>query len=639
MSVSKSLLVSTVPMRDKWSYVKFDVFVKSFSVILMSDLEERGNERWELLNLVCDNIALTATQNENMNVKLSISDIQLDNQRYSKESFDFPVVLVGQDSKPSNKLSSLNIPIETLIENADENALLIVGLTIESWLNQSNKKSITDVYITRLVEYLNVFIPNKLVLWPAHRPVVKFNLNSGLVNVPELISWQCAILAKPLTIRNITIAPLSLLLSVHSSIKLYIALDQSPLQFGKFERRRLFTTPYRLGHALTMHYLSGAIFGAGWVVSSLELLGSPGGLARAMGIGLRDFVSLPYRGLVVGPMAFLKGVTQGSASLMRHVTAGTLQSVTKLASSVARNLDRLTLDEEHLKRTEEQRRQRPQGLAQGFMQGLTGLGISLLGAVGGIAHHPLQSVMTEGASPRSLAAGVGLGLVGVFTKPLSGAAELVALTGQGLLQGAGWNSLPEPRSPPCIYKISHALNSVLKYNWKLINSISHSQLLYVTEATSITNNSEYSAIALILTIDALIVIDTDEDETQRIVSLSELTALQNNDPTMLAFKLTPPLVQVKSEDEAALEMDPACRARVADYVRSTVGLLNLPDTMVISEHSDISISPLSSPCATPNVCEESTVLTYYVNPQSKNYFLCLLSLAKQHRHNYNFPVL
>lgn len=40
--------------------------------------------------------------------------------------------------------------------------------------------------------------------------------------------------------------------------------------------------------------------------------------------------------------------------------------------------------------------------------------------------------MADGASPRSLAAGVGLGLVGVFTKPLSGAAELVALTGRGI---------------------------------------------------------------------------------------------------------------------------------------------------------------------------------------------------------------
>lgn len=76
---------------------------------------------------------------------------------------------------------------------------------------------------------------------------------------------------------------------------------------------------FRLGHVLTMHYLSGALFGAGWVVSSLELLGSPGGLARAMGTGLRDFVSLPYRGLVQGPMAFLKGSSVYSLSLNKNL--------------------------------------------------------------------------------------------------------------------------------------------------------------------------------------------------------------------------------------------------------------------------------------------------------------------------------
>lgn len=52
-----------------------------------------------------------------------------------------------------------------------------------------------------------------------------------------------------------------------------------------------------------------------------------------------------------------------------------------MASSVARNLDRLTLDAEHLERTEELRRVRPQGVAEGLLQGLTGLGISLLGVL------------------------------------------------------------------------------------------------------------------------------------------------------------------------------------------------------------------------------------------------------------------
>lgn len=62
-----------------------------------------------------------------------------------------------------------------------------------------------------------------------------------------------------------------------------------------------------------------------------------------------------------------------------NLHTGTVNSVTKLASSVARNLDRLTLDEEHLQRQEESRRMRPQGMAQGLYQGLTGFGMSLLG--------------------------------------------------------------------------------------------------------------------------------------------------------------------------------------------------------------------------------------------------------------------
>lgn len=74
--------------------------------------------------------------------------------------------------------------------------------------------------------------------------------------------------------------------------------------------------------------------------------------------------------------------------------------------------------------------------------------IANLAAVAGLAHHPLQQVWSGEATTKSLVTGVGLGLVGVVTKPLSGAAELVALTGQGLLQGAGWNSLPTVKVKP-----------------------------------------------------------------------------------------------------------------------------------------------------------------------------------------------
>nr|CAD7601716.1 unnamed protein product [Timema genevievae] len=380
------------------------------------------------------------------------------------------------------------------------------------------------------------------------------------------------------------------------------SIDHSPLYLALFERHCVVTTAYKLGNTLALHYLYGAIFGVGWVVGSMELLGNPGGLARTLGTGLRDFVYLPYQGILQGPWGFFVGVTHGSASLMKHITAGTLSSVTNFAASVARNLDRLTLDQEHFHRTEEVRRQRPQGVAQGLLQGLTGLGISLLGAVGGIAHHPLQSMMSEGASPRSLVTGVGRGLVGVITKPLSGAAELVALTGQGLLHGTGWTTLPDVRQEPVIEHTFCGTNSQLKYNWKLVAGLASGRhtLLHVTEATCISPSGIYEPVALVLTTQALFLINTEEDTTQRVLSLSELSGLDHpTDPTLLCFQFQMPPMP--------MEMDPTSHARVVEFVRRSSGMVNFGNDSNSDAESSHSGSPLLN-----DVMSFDTPLTFYL---------------------------
>lgn len=63
-SAPQTLLVNTLPMKDKWRSIKIDAYVKSFAVILMSDMEKGGMERWELANMVCDDFVLSATQTE-----------------------------------------------------------------------------------------------------------------------------------------------------------------------------------------------------------------------------------------------------------------------------------------------------------------------------------------------------------------------------------------------------------------------------------------------------------------------------------------------------------------------------------------------------------------------------------------------
>lgn len=237
-------------------------------------------------------------------------------------------------------------------------------------------------------------------------------LHDGLVLIPSIVYDQAQHLADVIRLKSIRLEALHILISVHTSMHMYIALDHSPLDFSPYERKNLYTLPLKLGSSVGMHYISSAIFGAGWVVGSLEILGSPSGLARSFTIGFKDFISMPVQGLFKGPWGFLIGLTYGSASLVKNVTTGTVNSVTKLANSLARNLDRLTLDSDHIYlKTDALRRSRPQGFADGLQQGLTGFGISLLGAIGGLARHPLQA-----KSAVDVFTGVGKGIIGVFTK-------------------------------------------------------------------------------------------------------------------------------------------------------------------------------------------------------------------------------
>lgn len=121
---------------------------------------------------------------------------------------------------------------------------------------------IEDTYVSQLLDYAASLMPPCFVI-PDGGKKIQVLAGASNVYIPDYIMIDARILSSPLRLQTFTIEPLSILLSVHTSVHLYVALDHSPLYFGTFEKTNLLTTPYRLGNALTMHYLSGAIFGAG----------------------------------------------------------------------------------------------------------------------------------------------------------------------------------------------------------------------------------------------------------------------------------------------------------------------------------------------------------------------------------------
>uniref|UniRef100_A0A1B0CVH0 Uncharacterized protein n=2 Tax=Lutzomyia longipalpis TaxID=7200 RepID=A0A1B0CVH0_LUTLO len=486
-----------------------NILIKEINFVLYCDNEGRNGQKNELISVSVDNLAVRF-RNILPAMKIGFGTVQVDNQLHLSGKFDFPVVLCAEKTSPAS-CGNLSTPHNLAALLASGQIGYLCEITVDFYdkefiIRAINchinpiKAYIEDTYMNALLDYLVECLPTNLVYK-----------------------------SPPLQLESLRIDVLHVLLSVHTCVRFYIALDHSPLMFSAFERRNINTQMMRLGYSLGMHYLSGAIFGAGWVVGSLEILGSPSGLARSVSTGLRDFVSLPVEGLFRGPWDFLVGVTLGSASLVKNITAGTLNSVTKLATSVARNLDRLTLDEEHLQRTDALRRYRPQGLTQGFAQGLTDFGISLLGAIGGIARHTL-----EARSATEVFTGMGKGLMGVILKPISGAAELVALTGQGVLHSVGYNALPNCRSPGCLINVTGAATAT-KIAWKMLPStFANDSILFAAHVTLITTEQGLRATLLVATMKIVTLMDLARDELVQIVPMEKVhVEIDENDSTIV----------------------------------------------------------------------------------------------------------
>ena len=249
-----------------------------------------------------------------------------------------------------------------------------------------------------------------------------------------------------------------IVLTLHASLKAFVGLDRTPLFFSPVALRSILASPERIGRELSANYIADAIFRLPALIGSLEILGNPTGFFRAVGSGLHDLFALPLRSLSRGSgadaggdwivAALLRGIAQGWVSFLSHVSGGALTSLSGFASSVARNLDRLSLDTRHIAKHESARRQpAPDTVTNGLMRGLGALGDGTVGAAAGIVARPIETGTDEGWSVGSVLKGIGIGMLGVVAKPVGGAADLVSQVSQGILYSTGINVSPTPVRP------------------------------------------------------------------------------------------------------------------------------------------------------------------------------------------------
>jgi hypothetical protein len=245
-------------------------------------------------------------------------------------------------------------------------------------------------------------------------------------------------------IKELSVSKAVIIASVRSTQYMFLSLDAATIELDAVQYANVFSRPQgKVFEALALKFGGDVVYRVGWVLGSLGLIGSPGNLVRNVAEGVRDLIVLPYQGISKG--TFFSSVHRAGESFVRHITAGTLQSVSGFASTVGRNLESLSMDETHTRMLRTIHAHDPERLSEGLVTGAAGFGFSLLSAVAGIVDQPLRTfVEAENPTAGRVVSSFGKGVLGILTKPISGALDFVSQTTIGLINSAGLAKVPRP---------------------------------------------------------------------------------------------------------------------------------------------------------------------------------------------------
>lgn len=259
--------------------LSFGVFMNKITFIVLEEVST-VNVKNEIIRLTLEDVFMATypvselveqpSYHRNC-VVFSIGDLQLDNQVQSSGNFDFSVVLVRQNfEKPVKSHDLAQLYQMTLLEKhavLKASSLLHVQVVFGSLNNRTSVIEtvecitkpvnfyIDDTFIFHCIKEVGYFLPVPL---SRQEP-----LPVSVLKLPSQVKSISKTLSCPVVIGHLLIQPLSVLFSIHASMKIFIASDHTPLSFGKFEKIHLCTTSYQLTRALAMHYASGALFRAG----------------------------------------------------------------------------------------------------------------------------------------------------------------------------------------------------------------------------------------------------------------------------------------------------------------------------------------------------------------------------------------
>ncbi|XP_071038592.1 intermembrane lipid transfer protein VPS13A [Parasteatoda tepidariorum] len=206
------------------------------------------------------------------------------------------------------------------------------------------------------------------------------------------------------------------------------------IKLAFFERRGFHASYQELLNEIRSHYKSQAVQQAYVLILGLDILGNPFGLLKDFTRGLGDFFYEPYLGSIKGPDEFAESLARGAQSLLGHVIGGSAGAISLITGSLGQTFSVLTFDEDYRKKRQYRQQHKSSSLpdtlfnaTKSFVLGV-GLGLS------GVVTQPITGGQQEGVE--GFFRGIGKGLLGLITKPAGGVMDMVSMAFDGIRRAA-----------------------------------------------------------------------------------------------------------------------------------------------------------------------------------------------------------
>ncbi|GAB4836767.1 hypothetical protein Ancab_001679 [Ancistrocladus abbreviatus] len=173
---------------------------------------------------------------------------------------------------------------------------------------------------------------------------------------------------------------------------------------------------------LIKHYTKQFLHEMYKVFGSAGVIGNPMGFARSVGLGVKDFLSVPAQGVLQSPAGLITGMARGTTSLLSNTLYAISDAATQFSKAAHKGILAFTFDNQDSKEMEKQQiaaASHSKGVISELLEGLTGL---LQSPVRGAEKHGLPGVLS----------GFALGVTGLVARPAASVLEVTGKTARSI---------------------------------------------------------------------------------------------------------------------------------------------------------------------------------------------------------------